>query len=402
LKPTHRYVQFLWVLVVFAAVGACSRSEPTPTTSPTLEASPTLMPTSTPEPAGTPLPRITIVPSATRFQPTVMDNDSVVTQSAVDTEQTLSTPTPPLTPTAGGAKPTDTPTLNATPTLPQSPLPTPTLPGSPLATQSSMESPLSPPPTNTPPSNTATPTVATAAEAGTETATATPTTTGGSPATVTPTHTSEPPFTEGDWHFENLFTYFDEDHLEFYVQGEVFNDTQEYMSITSLWPFILDDAGEPVTSEADVSAISKDYAELRKIVRLAPAQGLAFSFLVDVPSDISVEDNFDFVFVAELADEGREDLDIVEDDYDESDWPNSLYVYGVYDNSGANLSTTVAIVVTLYGDYDEVLGVGWSYESGGDFLEAGEHDFELKVQMWEGLGDLRLELFWYKVQVFGY
>lgn len=402
MKPTHRYVQLLWVLVVFAAVGACSRSEPTPTASATLEASPTLMPTSTPEPAGTPLPRITIVPSATRLPPTAMENDSAVTQSAVDTEQSLSTPTPPLTPTAGGAKLTDTPTLNATPTLPQSPLPTPTLPGSPLPTQSSMESPLSPPPTNTPPSNTATPPVDATAETGTETATATPTSAGDPSATLTPTSTSEPAFTEGDWHLENLFTYFDEDHLEFYVQGEVFNDTQENMRITSLWPFILDSAGEPVTSEADVSAISKDYAQLREIVPLAPEQGLAFSFLVDVPSDVSVEDNFDFVFVAEPADEGRDDLDIVEDDYDDLDWPNSLYVYGVYDNAGDDLSTTVAIVVTLYGDYDEVLGVGWSYESGGDFLKAGEHDFELKVQMWDGLEDPGLELFWYKVQVFGY
>jgi hypothetical protein len=261
-----------------------------------------------------------------------------------------------------------------------------------------MESPLSPPPTNTRLSNTPTSTVA----ATPETATATPTATDGSPATATPTRTSEPAFTEGDWYFENIFTYFDEDYLEFYVQGEVFNDTQEYMSITSLWPVILDDAGESVTSEADASAISKDYAKLREIVRLAPDQGLAFSFLVDVPSDISVEDNFDFVVAVEPADDGRDDLDIVEDDDDNSDWPNSLYVYGVYDNPGVDLSTYVAVVVTLYGDFDEVLGVGWSYESGGDFLEAGQHDFELKVQMWEGLENLQLELSWYKVQVFGY
>jgi len=173
------------------------------------------------------------------------------------------------------------------------------------------------------------------------------------------------------------------------------------MGIVELWPVVLDDAGEPVTSEADVTAISKDYAQLREIVRLAPDQGLAFSFFVAVPSEIYVEDNYDFVVAAEPTDDGRDDLDIVEDDYDDAGWPYSLYVNGVYDNAGANLSEYVAIVVTLYGD-DEVLGVGWSYESGGNFMETGAHDFEIRVQLWEGLDHLELELYSYKVQVFGY
>jgi hypothetical protein len=177
------------------------------------------------------------------------------------------------------------------------------------------------------------------------------------------------------------------------------------MRIVELWPIILDDAGEPVTSEADVSAISKDYAQLREIARLAPDQALAFSFLIEVPSEIYVEDNYDFVVTAEATDDGRDDLDIINEDdeeFDDEDWPYSFYVKGVYDNAGDALSAYVAVVVTLYGDYDEVLGVGWSYESGGAFLETGAHDFEVKIQMWEGLDHLELELYTYKVQVFGY
>ena len=231
--------------------------------------------------------------------------------------------------------------------------------------------------------------------------TATPTASGDSAATATPTSTPGAGSEEG-WHIENVFSYFDEDFLEFYVQGEIVNDTQDYMRIVELWPVILDDAGEPVTSEADVSVISKDYAQLREIVRLAPEQSLAFSFVIEVPSEIYVEDNYDFVIAAEPTDDGRDDLDILDEDFDDEDWPYSLYVNGVYDIAGDDLSAYVAIVVTLYGDYDKVLGVGWSYESGGAFLETGAHDFEVKVQMWEALDHLELELYSYKVQVFGY
>jgi hypothetical protein len=204
------------------------------------------------------------------------------------------------------------------------------------------------------------------------------------------------------WRFENVYTYFDDEFLEFYVQGDLVNDTEDDARIVSFWPVILGADGVPVTSKGDVDAIAQGYKELRESISLAPGQSLAFSFLVDVPIEISIEDNYDFIVASEQVEAGRDDLDITDDAFDDSDWPYAFFVEGTYANPGSDLTTYVAIVVTLYNVEGQVLGVGWSLETSVPFLSAGEHGFEVSVDVWEGLDHLELEVYSYKVQVFGY
>jgi hypothetical protein len=376
--------RFIWPLLILLTLAACSRKGPTPTSTPppTLPLNPTLVSSATPTPASSPVPRITIVPSATRLQPTAQEATSDIKASPTATAESSPTLLPSSTPTRRiiDAGPTDTPAPTAT--QPESPLPTPTL----------EESPLDLPPTATgtvPPSTPS----STPAE---DTATPTPTVTGSQLLTSTPTPTAS----GQAWHLEKVFTYHDAEHQEFYIWGAVVNDTNSHQQITTLTPVVYGRDGNPITSAQIESPLG--YDELRAAVRLPPTRSLAFGFRVYLPVDVPFDQDYEIRAEMEPVESGRDDLDITHDEYDGLDWPDYFYVEGTYDNPGPDLNEYAALVVTIYVEDNQVVGLGWAYETDNIHLRTGERDFAVEVEMWEIVGELGLDVYSYKVQAFGY
>ncbi len=386
--------RFTCSLIILLALVGCSRKGPTPTSPPSpspTESQPAL-PTTNPTPPGSPVPRITIVPSATRIQSAqeqvIWEGTAIPTGTATLLPSSTSSSTP--TPRIIIAGPTETPRPSLTATvaespLPESPLPTPSLTGT-SATASSDATEV--PDTATP--DTTTP-LATSGEGS-----ATPTAT----LTVSPSATATTAPSGEAWSFKNVFTYYDEDFLEFYIWGEVVNNTGSDQRITSLMPVVYDGNGAPVTSEEDVLGLW-DYEKLLDLVSIAPEKSLAFSFLVFLPDETPFSQDYEVLVRAETVEPARDDLDITDDEFDLSDWPDYLYVDGFYQIPSPNLNAYVAVVVTVYDEDEHVIGVGWTYETAALYLEAGAHDFEVIVEMWEIVSHLNLDAYSYKVQVFG-
>jgi hypothetical protein len=227
---------------------------------------------------------------------------------------------------------------------------------------------------------------------------ATPTATveGSQPLTATPT-----PTPSGQaWHLEKVFTYYDVEYQEFYIWGEVVNDTNRHQGITMLAPVVYGRDGNPITSAEVESPLG--YDELRAAVRLPPTKNLAFGFRVYLPTDVPFDQDYEIRVEMEPVEPGRDDLDITHDEYDGLDWPDYFYVEGTYENPGPDLNEYVALVVTIYIEDDQVVGLGWAYETDDLHLQTGEQDFSVEVEMWEIVGELGLDVYSYKVQAFGY
>jgi hypothetical protein len=264
-----------------------------------------------------------------------------------------------------------------------------------LPTPPQQESPPAPPPgTQTP---TATPTPPSTPSA----ASATPTPVVSTEASSTPTFTPTPILPDEGWGIINVFTYYDDAFQEFYISGEVVNDTHFDRRITTLMPVVYDEDELPATSEDDVE-FPEGFDELREAVVLPPGQSLSFDFLVYPPEGISVEDNYEILVEGGPAEATRDDLDITSYEFDDFDWPVYFYVDGAFENPGPALTEYVAVVVTLYDEDGRVIGVGWFYETGSSALAAGEHEFEVEVETSYMVYELELEVYTYQVQIFGY
>jgi len=366
-------------LFLILVLVACSRQDPTPTSPP----SPTLPPVAQASctPQGSRAPRITIVPSATRLQPTLSQEPEEIDVPPTSTAQLSPLPIPSSTPTPRIIDTSATATLRPTATTSGDLSPTPTLPESPLTLPSGTPSP------------TATPALSPEATGDGTTPTPTPE----SEASPTPTVTLES--SEESWSFENIFGYYDDVYQELYLSGKVVNDTDQHQRITTLTPVVYDQGGSPVTLE-DVIPL-EGYDELIEAARLAPGQSLSFGFLILLPFDVSIQENYEVVVEAEPAEAARDDLVITYDDF-ESDWPYYFYVNGTWENPGPELTEYVLVVVTVYDEEQHVIGMGSSYETGASQLAVGEHDFEVDVELWEIVDFLELEVYNYQVQLFGY
>jgi hypothetical protein len=391
--------RWLWPLLLSLALAACSRKEPTPTLPPTSIVPDAVTPSLTPTPAGTPIPRITIVPSATRLpRPSATSGANAEEASATPPATPVATATTtPASPSAPAPTPTEE-TINAGPT--ETAAPTATLPESPL-----VNSPLpSPTASMTPPSESAeatpVPGTATFTPRPTEaeaTATTGQETTETSTATPTPT-----PTPEGEaWLVERVAKYYDSEFQEFYVLGEVRNNTQTPQRITALIPVVYNESEEPITTGDDVD-FPAGYNELLEQISLDPGQSLAFNFVVFMSTDIPVEDNFDVLVESASAEASRDDLDIPSDDLDTSDWPDYLYVRGTYRNPGADLTDAVTLVATIYDEAERVIGVGWQTSVAPSDLTNGDHEFEIVVEVPFIVDYEELAYRTYKIQVFGY
>jgi hypothetical protein len=278
--------------------------------------------------------------------------------------------------------------------LPESPLPTPTqATPTPVPSGAGEPSPV--------PSATAVADAGSTATATPETpaaGSATPTQETPGAASATPTQTSEP---QGEaWALDGVLTYYDEFFSELYVWGAVVNESDAHWRLTTLMPVVYDAQGDSVTSEADVDYFF-GYDELLAALSLAPGQSLAFSFIVSLPEDFAYRDQYEILVEGSPAEPSRDDLDIVQDDFDDGDWPFAFYVEGMYENPGPDLSDYVAIVVTLYDVDERVIGVGWQYETDPYFFGPGENPFEVAVEIQEVIPEMELEVYSYHVQVFG-
>ena len=138
------------------------------------------------------------------------------------------------------------------------------------------------------------------------------------------------------------------------------------------------------------------------MVSLDPEQSLAFGFVVLVPDEVAFEKDYDIVVETEPAEPARDDLTVVFDEYDLADWPDLLLVQGSFQIAGADLTESIAFVVTVYDVDGHVIGVGWQYEATPPYLTAGEHSFVIEVELFEGVDWLDLEMETYKLQLFGY
>jgi predicted small lipoprotein YifL len=381
----------LITMAIVAALAGCSCKGPKPTDTPsaTETKNTTLTPEATLTPAGSPVPRITIVPSATPLPKTPSPGPSGAAASPTSAMELRPTSASPPTPTPRVIDAGATATSPATATPPDSPLPTPTVQSSPLA---------QPPGTPSPsPESTQSPT----SFAGSATPTPTAPTDATSPPTDTPTASATSAPVEGNWDFENIYAYYDDVYQEFYVWGELVNHTGDHQRVTTLWPVVYDEVGEAATTKDDVNAIGSGYKDLREGISLAPDQSLAFNFLVYLPEGVTVDDNYEIVIESEPAEQGRDDLEIPYENFDDTAWPILFFVEGTFEIPAPDLNEYVAVVVTLYDEDDRVIGVGWLYEESSTYLTADSHDFEIEVEMWDVASDLELEVYFYKVQVFG-
>lgn len=375
--------RFIWSLIIPLALVACSRNRPTPTPWPSPTGT-TPVNRFTPTPPPTRVSRITIVPSATRLPPSTSEG---TVQSGTPFTDTLATdtatpppddvPSPTATPRVVDAGATDTPPATAPP--PDSPLPTP--------------SPAIETPTST----------ARSEDASAETERATPSLVPEEDVVPTDTPTATPEGADASWGFENVHTYYDDMFQEFYVSGESVNQADSDQRITTLWPVVYDQEGNPVNTKDDVDAIGQGYKELREGISLAPNSRLAFSFCVYLPEGVVINENdYTFTVESEPAEAARQDLEVLEHSSDDSAWPAHFYVEGVLGNPGPELNEYIAIVVTLYDPDERVIGLGWVYEQGENALTNQEYSFRIEVEMWAGMETLGLEVGDHELQSFGY
>jgi hypothetical protein len=165
-------------------------------------------------------------------------------------------------------------------------------------------------------------------------------------------------------------------------------------------PAVLDDDGIYLSTDGNASFPS-GFDELRDAIVVAPEWSLPFSFQVELPEGITVEDNYEVEVEVEAtpAEAAREDLEYDEDAGGE--WPDSFFVEGSIENSGPELTRFFAVVVTVYDLNGHVIGVGWQIVTDPLDLSEEEHDFDLDIIPWAFVEDQGIAMDWHDVQVFG-
>jgi hypothetical protein len=194
-----------------------------------------------------------------------------------------------------------------------------------------------------------------------------------------PTSTTEPNGEE--WSFENVWTYWDEDYFEFYVWGEVVNNTASDQRIVEFLPIVYDEDRIPINSE--FYFLAEDYELIITTVSVSPGGRLPFSFVIYLPFTVAyIEDNYEIQIQAEPAAATRSDLTILDvSDDGKANLPDEFYVWVTFENSSSDLQEYAALIITLYDDEGRVIGVGGQLETDTSYLEVGEHEFEVIVDM---------------------
>jgi Na+-transporting NADH:ubiquinone oxidoreductase subunit NqrF len=197
-----------------------------------------------------------------------------------------------------------------------------------------------------------------------------------------------------------VFAYFDGENEIFFVAGEVVNYSDTHQRITRLMPVVVDDSEVPLSSDENVDFLP-DFDALIDAISLAPDSRFPFSFKVEVPEGIIVEDNFEIQIQieAEPAETAHEDLDR---SYEAGgEWPGSFFVDSILENPGPDLTTFAALAVAVYDLENRVIAVSWRYVTDPLFFSAGEHSFVIDVEPWDIVDELGLEKGGDDVLVFG-
>jgi hypothetical protein len=282
---------------------------------------------------------------------------------------------------------TDTPRPPDTATPPiidagatDTPAPTATLPDSPLAspTQEEEDEPLAEAPGT--PSATPTPD-----EAGDET-------------TPPATETATPQSTAEAWPVEDVYTYVNTESIKLALAGQLRNASDSHQRLMSLLPRVYEETGLPLTDAGDVDAPPdiSEYNDLVAMISLAPGATLPFNFTIDLPGDVSVDENYRVVVEAEPSEPDRDDLYV--DDYAvEEDWP--LFVEGIYQVPDQDLTDYVAVLLVAYDSEGRIIGLGWFLGTESSDLSSGRHDFELDV--WPAGSEEELKAEEYETYIYG-
>ena len=203
------------------------------------------------------------------------------------------------------------------------------------------------------------------------------------------------------WGFANVRIYHDREARSLHIMGEVVNHTGYNQRINALgFALPTDRADNQMTAHAALPGSEG----LMQAANLADDRSLPFSFTVSLPNEVQLgEDSEALVSVATgSAEPIREDLEILTDTFDLSAWPAAFHVSGAWENPGPDLTEYAVIVVTAYGEDGRVIGWDWFYETDPANLSGGVHDFEVEITLPEIVAKLQLEVYSYKIQLFGY
>jgi Tol biopolymer transport system component len=205
-----------------------------------------------------------------------------------------------------------------------------------------------------------------------------------------------------DWGLVNIHSYHDQQSQTLYVSGELVNNSGSDQQITSFTPSVLDEDGASVWDGVWIG-VSPDFSELTRAASLTDGSSLPFDFTIHVTEPFPRAGSLAVVVdvSAEPAAPSRDDLNIPSNTFDLSRWPRALQVSGTFENTGADLTDFVAVVVTAFDAENHVLGWGWQYEVDPTYLVSGSHDFEVEVEMPELVSNLGLEIYSYKIQLVG-
>jgi hypothetical protein len=203
------------------------------------------------------------------------------------------------------------------------------------------------------------------------------------------------------WGFANVRIYHSPEARSLYILGEVLNHTGYNQRINALELALpTDRADNQITAYAALPG-SED---LMQAASLADDRSLPFSFTVSLPNEVQLGDDSEALVHVSTgsAEPIREDLEILTDTFDLSPWPAAFHVSGTWENPGPDLTEYAVIVVTAYGEDGRVIGWDWFYETAPANLSSGVHDFEVEITLPEIVAKLQLEVYSYKVQLFGY
>jgi hypothetical protein len=206
--------------------------------------------------------------------------------------------------------------------------------------------------------------------------------------------------TEG-WGFANVRIYHGREARSLYIMGEIVNHTGYNQRINALGLALPTDRAD---GQMTTDAVLPGSEGVIQAANLADGRSMPFSFTVSLPNEVQLgEDSEALVSVdTDSAEPIREDLEILSDTFELSAWPAAFHVSGVWENPGLDLTKYAVIVVTAYGEDGRVIGWDWFYETDSANLSSGVHDFEVEITLPEIVAKLQLEVYSYKIQLFGY
>ncbi len=204
-----------------------------------------------------------------------------------------------------------------------------------------------------------------------------------------------------NWSFKNVRAYQGQDH-SLRVWGELVNHSGRSRRINFLLPLFIQN-GDGDTISFDVSFFLQPlYQDMFNSVSLNDGQSLPFDFDLYLPQDARLVGEAQVVMQLDLDPNrqipNRENLNISSENLELSGELDVLRVSGFWENPGPSLNEYAIVVVTAYGQDDQVLGWGWQSGTDSDHLATGRHDFVVDVALADFVTDWE-QFYYYQVQL---